>query len=330
MKKSMAVICVIALLLAGCASQMPAETTQQPTEETEMSLEMQWQSEPDLNGKKLLFVGDSFLFTGRAVLQNTAPEEENRRNDHGYFYQLCKANGMDVSVTNWTYGGKGLQTIMDSYIPLLSDREYDYVILSGGRNSANTIAGLEATLDQYIALFRGVNPKVQFIYLVTSGAHNISVKESFAIDVLNNLEKVEQKGIKVVDWGKLVADIIRGEVQVPGSTKTYDKYSFVHNKSLTDGFHPNQLSGYITALMIYCAITGESAQGQPYVFWNDSQLSTQFDYGKYLNYAYTLGLSNYGEVFESEADMKGLQQLIDRYLAERTYLSYNFTRSIVP
>lgn len=145
------------------------------------------------------------------------------------------------------------------------------------------------------------------------------------MDVLNNLEKIEEKGITVLDWGKMVADIIRGETEVPGATLSYDKYSFVHNKSLTDGFHPNQLSGYIVSLFVYCAITGESAVGQPYDFWNKGELHKQFDPVSYLTYGYALGPSNYQDVFASPTDMEGIQKLVDQYMAEKAYLTYNFT-----
>ena len=278
-----------------------------------------------LDGKRVLFVGDSFLFTGRAVLLNKEVTEEGRRYDTGYFYQLCKAKGAEVAVTNWTYGGTGLSSIMESYIPLFKDYTYDYVILSGGRNSSNTYSALDKTLDKYIELFRTANPNVKLFYLVTSGAHNISVKESFSMDVLNNLEKIEEKGIQVLDWGKMVADIIRGEVEVPGATLPYDKYSFVHNKSLTDGFHPNQLSGYIVSMFVYCGITGESAVGLPYDFWNKGELHKQFDPVSYLTYGYALGPTNYQDVFASQADMEGIQKLVDQYMAEKAYLTYNFT-----
>ena len=275
-----------------------------------------------LDGKKVLFIGDSFTFTGRTVLLNKEVTEEGRRYDTGYFYQLCKANGATVSVTNWTYGGTGIGTILKNYVPLFQDRDFDYVILSGGRNSTNTYAALSETLDQYIKIF----PNSKIFYLVTSGAHNISVKESFCIDILNNLEKIEEKGIRVIDWGKPIADIIRGEVAVPGATETYDAYTFVHNKSPEDGFHPNQLAGYFEALMIYCTITGESALGQPYDFWNDKSLHSSFDPAAYYSYAYKLGDSNYQDVFASPADMAGLQQLADQYIAEKAYLTYNFTK----
>ena len=304
------------LLLAGCAG---ANTEGNDMANTQVATLPEF--DKDLSGKRVLFIGDSFLFTGRAVLQNKEVTEEGRRYDTGYFYQLCKAKGFsDVEVVNWTYGGAGLQTIMDAYVPLFRDRDFDYVILSGGRNSKNTFAALSETLDRYIETF----PDSKLFYLVTSGAHNISVEESFCIDILNNLEKIEEKGITVVDWGKPIADIIRGEVQVPGGTMTYTNHTFVHNKSATDGFHPNQLAGYLEALMIYCAITGESAVGQPYDFWNNGKLHSSFDPDTYYAYGYKLGDSNYREVFASQADMAGLQQLIDQYLAEKAYLTYDF------
>lgn len=321
MKKWICLLLVM-LLLTGCAGTKGEEAP--VTNET---INQESAVDKDLTGKRVLFIGDSFLFTGRAVLQNTEDTGEGRRYDTGYFYQLCKAKGFEqVAVTNWTYGGKGLKAILDTYVPLFRDYEYDYVILSGGRNSQNTMADLEETLDRYLALFHGANPKVKLFYLVTSGAHNISVQETFSMDVLNNLEKIEEKGIKVLDWGKLVADIIRGETQVPGATQTYDKYSFVHNKSLTDGFHPNQLTGYIVSMFVYCGITGESAVGLPYDFWDQGTLHKQFDPTSYMNYGYVLGTSNYPEIFASPADMEGIQTLVDQYMAEKSYLTYEFTK----
>lgn len=280
-----------------------------------------------LNGKKIIFIGDSFLFSGKAVLSNKGITQAERTGDVGYFYQICKANGMNVEVTNFTYGDTGLGTIYSTYYPVLQDKNYDYVVFSGGRASNNTYEALSNTLDKYMADFRSANPKVKFLYLVTSGAHNIAVEETFCIDILNNLDKLEEKGITVVDWGKLVADIARGKVAVPGSTQTYNNHTFVKNKSYTDGFHPNQLAGYITAQMVFCAITGKSAVGQDYSFWNDKALHEQFDVEKFVNNSYLLGPTNYPEVFASEADMAGIQQLIDQYLAKKAYRNYEFTQA---
>jgi hypothetical protein len=76
---------------------------------------------------------------------------------------------------------------------LEQDKNYDYVVFSGGRASNNTYEALSNTLDKYMADFRAANPKVKFLYLVTSGAHNIAVEETFCIDILNNLDKLEEK-----------------------------------------------------------------------------------------------------------------------------------------
>ena len=314
------ILCCLAVL-AGCGT--PAA---QPGETEATQMEETTQQTTDLNGKKFVFIGDSFTFTGRAVLQNTALSERERRYDTGYFYQICKANGDEVTVSNWTVGGKSLEALLTGYLPMYSDYNYDYVVISSGRNSSTTYEYLSGVLDRYIELFRKANPDVKFVFLVTSGAHNISIKESFPIDWLNNLDKIEEKGFIVVDWGKLVADLARGEVSVPGGTLEYNNYSFVHHKSETDGFHPNQLAGYITALMTYCAITGESAQGQTYDFWCDASLSDQFNPQGYYKYAYTRGDSNYQDVFASSEEMAGIQKLIDQYLADKAFRNYNFTR----
>jgi hypothetical protein len=63
-----------------------------------------------LHGKKILFIGNSYTFYGNTVIHKgyTVLTRERRDNDPGYFYQLCKANGVDVSVTNWTFGSHNL------------------------------------------------------------------------------------------------------------------------------------------------------------------------------------------------------------------------------
>ena len=273
-----------------------------------------------LDGKKIIFIGDSFVYYGQVVLDGSA----SRYNDKGYFYQLCKSMGAEVSVTNWTYGGKGISYIYENYMGNLADRNYDYVVISGGRNSTSKAEDYFTTLQAYMDMFTAVNPDVKFLYLVSSGAHNISVAESFPVEILNNLKEFEKMGITIVDWGKLVSDIIRGNVVVPNAEKTYNKNSFVVHRSSKDGYHPNQLTGYITALMTYCAITGESAVGKNYDFWNDKSLNGNFNANTYIKKCYTKGTTNYPEIFGSAADMQGLQTLIDQYLEEKAYREYQF------
>ena len=69
----------------------------------------------DLNGKKILIIGNSYVYYGRSVIHKgtSVKDQASRSNDKGFFYQLCKLNGYDVSVTNWTFGGHGLGDFCD-------------------------------------------------------------------------------------------------------------------------------------------------------------------------------------------------------------------------
>lgn len=134
---------------------------------------------------------------------------------------------------------------------------------------------------------------------------------------------MEQLGITIVDWGRLVYDMVNGNVEVPGGTLKYFQPTFIVSQTEKDGYHPNLLTGYIATLMTYCAVTGESAVGQPYAFCNDTALNSTFDFDAFCKKYYTYGgtKTNFPEVFQSEADMKGIQQLVDQYLAEKAYLN---------
>lgn len=274
-----------------------------------------------LDGKKIIFIGDSFIYYGGVVL-NGSP---SRYHDEGYFYELCRANGADVSVTNWTYGGKGISYIYNNYLEELEDPYYDYVVFSGGRNSSSKAQDYFDVLEKYMTFFRDANPYVEFLYLVSSGAHNISVAESFPIEILNSLAAFEEMGITIVDWGKMVADIIRGTAPLAQTENTLNKNTFIVHQSDADGYHPNQLTGYLTALMTYIAITGESAVGQSYDFWNDTSLDGRFSPDRFIETYYKKGETNYPAVFSSARDMHALQTLVDTYFAEKAFRTYNFS-----
>jgi hypothetical protein len=67
--------------------------------------------------------------------------------------------------------------------------------------------------------------------------------------------------------------------------------------------------------MVYCAITGESAVGQPYGFADDRTIHPEFDMETYKTKYYVYEpFTNFVDIYRSESDMNGLQQLIDRYL----------------
>ncbi|MBR6602948.1 MAG: leucine-rich repeat protein, partial [Clostridia bacterium] len=280
-------------------------------------------SSKPLDGKRIIFIGDSFVYWGGAVLDKgysseARVSESTRSNDQGFFYQLCKANGMDVNVVNWTFGSHGIGSIMNengcnvsdscpcyegkSHMSYLNDTYFDYVVLSGGRNSSNKYETYANYLNYYKDYFTEANPNVKMLYLVSSGAHNVSVAESFPVEILNNLDEFEKIGYTIVDWGKIVADIVNGDVAVPGATLEYNKNSFVVSRSSSDGYHPNQLAGYITSLMTYIAITGESAVGQPYSFVGDTSVCTASNYYSFDDYVatyytYNSATTNYPEIF---------------------------------
>lgn len=354
MKKLISIISVVLCLaiLCGCAAQAPdseetQESTNSTTEATQSTESTQQpttgedptQKDPEvisLDGKKIIFIGDSFVYYGQTVLEKSQSylKQSERVNDKGYFYQLCKANGENVSVTNFTFGGHGLSAFCsgncntekvckgEDHFSYLTDRNYDYVIVSGERASSTTEESFLGNIRFIMEMFQAANPNVKFVYLCSSGAHNVSVSPTFPVNILNNLKTIEEWGFTIVDWGKLVSDVIKGETAVPGALQSYNKNSFAVCKSASDGYHPNQLAGYITTLMTYCAITGKSAVGQTYDFAETTWRSFSEFKNKY--YTYNGATTNYPEIFKSESDMKGLQTLIDQYLEEKAYREYQF------
>ena len=65
---------------------------------------------PIKDGARILVVGNSYVHYGRFVIGQgkTVLTQMSRENDTGYFYQLCKQKGVEVNVTNWTFGGHGI------------------------------------------------------------------------------------------------------------------------------------------------------------------------------------------------------------------------------
>ena len=298
-----------------------------------------------LDGKKIIFIGNSYTYYGQTVLEKTQKvlKQEDRMHDKGYFYQLCQDNGMNVDVTNWTFGGHSLEWLFGGncaanrgcdgvdHASYLTDRNYDYVVIQSGNGQRLDEVGL-ANIEMVMDFFKAGNPNTKFVLLIPysfygkigSSGHIYLMKNT-----LNSLKTFASKGVIIVDWGGLVTDILDGKVQVPNATQEYTKNTFVVSK---DNYHPSVLSGYITTLMTYCAITGEKAQGKTYDFCNDPELrdpetSEFFNFRQFEMKYYTggtTGSTNFDEVFASENDMKGIQKLIDKYLSAKAYKKYNF------
>ena len=125
-----------------------------------------------------------------------------------------------------------------------------------------------------------------------------------------------------MDWGSIVYDLMNGNVTVPGAEQTYNKNSFVVAQSASDGYHQNVLSGYITAVSLFCAITGEKAVDQVYDFGDDHFILGDAALESYKAKYYKPGdntydySTNFIEILNSNADMEGILKVIDQYLVK--------------
>lgn len=286
-----------------------------------------------LDGKKFIFIGNSYTYYGKCVLEksNKIQSQEERSHDKGYFYQIAKENGADIEVTNWTYGNHCLEDTFggscgadrgcDGYDHTtdLIDRNYDYVMF---QEHSLRSENFEKSVDSIMTLFREANPNVKFFCLVPLRIYEVDSDATRGI--LKSLKTIEEKGITVVDWGRLVYDVYSGTTAVPGSEMTYNRNSFVISQSESDGHHQNMLGGYITAQMTWCALTGDAAEGQEYRFVGDTSVNSAFDIEAYIQKYYSFGgvTTNFDKVLQSKTEITGFQKLIDKYLAEKAYRNF--------
>ncbi len=306
-----------------------------------------------LDGKKVLFVGCSYTYYGGTVTRDL--EETNlktgldtRVNDKGYFYQLCRAAGAEVNVVDWTFGGHALSDLLgeepcavrppcqgmtpNGHLAFLTDRTYDYVILNEIGRGDDSAEEILESVKGYAKIFKDANPDVKLFYIVHDGVY-VPSPSRYGDEWHKSFCLIEKEGITILVWGTLVWDVVTGKTQVPGATQNYNQNSFIVPADKSDGYHPNPLSGYHYALMTYCAITGQDATAQPYDFCYSEEheaypisLWLQLDYFKDYYYKWdnketpdvNERQTNFIEVFNSEADMRGLQSLVNTYLADET------------
>lgn len=292
-----------------------------------------FKSKSGFKDKKAIFIGNSFIYWGGCVTFIPYYEENDpvkdaadvalrlEGADKGYFSQICKANGAEIDVYNFTYGGKSLSWLYEKKLSGL-EKEFlesiDYVFISeAGGGDAKFLE----TMESIMALFPNAE---EFTYLAHEFAYRTDDK-----NVISKLPTLAEKGVNIVAWGELVCDVYNGEIAVPEAKQSYNRNSFVkHSTGLLpveaavttldgkgDSHHQNPLAGYITAQMAFSAISGCSSVGQEYEFCWDKTIAPQYDLENFLTCQYNEGqTSNFIEIFNSPDDMKGLQQLMDSYM----------------
>ena len=90
------------------------------------------------------------------------------------------------------------------------------------------------------------------------------------------------------------------------------------NQSERDGFHPNLLTGYLTALAVRTGMTGEDPVGQPWDFVSELKSPAEFLRERY---GYGGSTSNFPEILKSPEDMRALQALVGKYSLPRDAVS---------
>ena len=272
--------------------------------------------------RKAIFVGNSFIYYGGCVkcgseFKHDAANDEcaqKRQNDQGLFYRLCKQNGIDISVTDATHGGRVLAEFTEAGdgsrfptvgIDLLGKfalSEYTDVFISeAGWNNENFITDINVVKSRFS------NPNVKFYYLI----HNYTIEKRHN-NILSALPLLRMDGFKIIPWGCLAYDIIVGDAEIVDAECIYNKNSFIVKQSANDGYHPNPLSGYITAQMCFSAMTGISAVGTDTAFCADT---IDFEAFTAARYGFEDSVTNYEEILRSN-DMLQIQRHCDEYLAK--------------
>ena len=276
--------------------------------------EVLYETGVSIDGKKVAFIGNSFVYYGGCVELG-----DQRQQDYGIFYQICRANGENVTVYDFTYGGHRLRDFTPdgdktggSNSPgigkdLLADvdlSDIDIVFISeAGENNANFVNDVKNVMKRF------TKPGVQFVYV----NHSYTCLRNHT-NILNALPTLRKMGVSVVNWGQLAYDMIRRKAEVENSSFIYTQTTFIKNKG--DTHHPNPLAGYITAQMCYTLVTGKSAVGQDYSFCSDRQFgggAKGFD-GFISTHYKSASDTNFTKIFDTESEMRGIQALIDEYV----------------
>lgn len=323
MKKILSLLLALGLVLGLCACGAPATQT----EPTETAVDA---AKEALDGKKIIFIGNSYTYVGKVVYQvyNSHPELEKRQNDRGFFWQLCQMNGIDVDVTNWTFSSHRLHNTFRepcaiegdcfglNHEDYLTDRVYDYVVIQPHANDLSQ-EHIKEDIDYIMNLFREANPDVKFVIFGCAALYGHNTTGKSYPEITGYFKELAEQDHIIADWGNIVTDVVNGKTAVPGSQLPYDNASFV----ISDGHHPSLLGGYLATMTVFCAITGKSALELPADFFiSDTERAAMVE--KQLKGSYERGEldTNFHTALSMESEVKGFQQLVDQYLSEKPYM----------
>ena len=268
--------------------------------------------ESSLDGKKIMFAGNSLTYYGEIVMNNNG----SPTNKKGVFEKIAEFFGDKVTVTNFTYGSAGFTDGRDKAstdgIPT-SYKDYGLyqLMLELHPNHYNNKNGadMDSFYDQDIVVFQQRGASISSSYdQVMQLAALFPEDTQFAViithyDTKNTstssaLKKTLADGWKVIPAGDLVTDLWNGKIV--NTEFKYTKNDFVITK---DNVHPNYLTGYIKALMTYCTLTSRSAVGADCSFVNRS-----------TSYYANANETQFEEVLASATEMLRIQELIDSYI----------------
>ena len=315
------ILCLsFALCLCACTQASDQEETAQSTAAVK----------GPLDGKKIIFIGNSHTYVGNVVSQvyNKNPRLEDRDHNMGLFYLLCKQNGSEVNVVNWTFSSHGLRSIFGApcsvtgdcfemnHEEYLTDRYYDYVVIQPGVGTASE-ERIAEDIAYVVDFFRKENPDVKFVLLGNASVYGNNKTDTLYPGITSYYKTLSQQGFIMADWGKLVSDLIHGEVTPEGSQIQYNKNCFI----IKDGFHPNYLSGYIASVMTYCAITGTAASDIPATMFQDSAMTISLDSHLSKSYDNPEYDTNCRIILTTQSELEAIHKLIDQYLTEKPYLN---------
>ncbi len=271
--------------------------------------------ETSLDGKKIMFAGNSLTYYGEVVINDSGSPTSKK----GVFQRIAELYGDKVTVTNFTYGSAGFTDGRDKAsadgIPA-SYKDYGLyqLMLELHPNHYGNKEGkeMDSFYDQDVVVFQQRGSSIASSYeQVMQIAALFPEDTHFAViithyDTKNSsstgaaLKKTLADGWTVIPAGDLVTDLWNGRIK--DMEFKYTKNDFVITK---DNVHPNYLTGYIKALMTYCALTGRSAEGVDYSFVNRS-----------TSYYTSAAETQFEDVLASSTEMLRIQELIDDYIVK--------------